>query len=141
MTRRARALARSFAEGRIFEGGFARQWFIKKHLFKGSPLFRSDSQFDHDVCVTRIYKWMERPRGEVRGAERGGGRLAPGCESAGGRGRLHPMAIRRVAVIEVIAILCPVSSAVLAVVLFLSRPWPVFSRSLARTRCQVCGIV
>lgn len=24
-------------EGRIFEGGFARQWFIKKHLFKSSP--------------------------------------------------------------------------------------------------------
>lgn len=28
---------RHSAEGQIFEGGFARQWFIKKHLFKGSP--------------------------------------------------------------------------------------------------------
>lgn len=35
-------------------------------------------------------------------------------------GRIHPTAIRRVAVIEVIAILCPVSPAILAIVLFLS---------------------
>lgn len=37
-----------------------------------------------------------------------------------GNGRIYPTAIRRVAVIEVIAILCPVSPAVLAIVLFLS---------------------
>lgn len=35
-------------------------------------------------------------------------------------GRIDPTAIRRVAVIEVIAILCPVSPAILAIVLFLS---------------------
>lgn len=71
--------------------------------------------------------------GEGKGTREGGWLRA----ASGERGRIYPMAIRRVAVIEVIAILCPVSPAVLAVVLFLSRPRPVFSRSLPRTRCQV----
>lgn len=47
------------------------------------------------------------------------GWFAAGCARVEG-GRIHPMAIRRVAVIEVIAILCPVSPAILAIVLFLS---------------------
>ena len=33
-----RMSAEETAKGQIFEGGFARQWFIKKHLFKGSPI-------------------------------------------------------------------------------------------------------
>jgi len=48
----------------------------------------------------------------------GGGWFASSCARAED-GRIHPTAIRRVAVIEVIAILCPVSPAILAIVLFL----------------------
>jgi len=58
-----------------------------------------------------MYKWMEW-------AEMAGW-FASGCARVYD-GRIHPTAIRRVAVIEIIAILCPVSSAILAIVLFLS---------------------
>lgn len=61
----------ALAEGRISEGGFARQWFIKKHLFKGSPLpdptANSTATF---VSLGYINGW------NVRGE---GGRLALGC--------------------------------------------------------------
>ena len=86
-------VGRETAKGQIFEGGFARQWFIKKHLFKGSPIPVSDSQFDRATSVSPcLYKWM--------------GRGAATRENRHAR----PTAIRpRVAVIEVIAILCPVN--------------------------------
>lgn len=87
------SVGRETAKGQIFEGGFARQWFIKKHLFKGSPIPVSDSQFDRATSVSPcLYKWM--------------GRGAATRENRHAR----PTAIRpRVAVIEVIAILCPVN--------------------------------
>lgn len=87
------SVGRETAKGQIFEGGFARQWFIKKHLFKDSPIPVSDSQFDRATSVSPcLYKWM--------------GRGAATRENRHAR----PTAIRpRVAVIEVIAILCPVN--------------------------------
>lgn len=87
------SVGRETAKGQIFKGGFARQWFIKKHLFKGSPIPVSDSQFDRATSVSLcLYKWMERG-----GDREGESTLAPR--------RYRP----RVAVIEVIAILCPVN--------------------------------
>lgn len=99
---------------------------LRSTCLKAAP-FRSDSQFDHDVCVTRIYKWMERA--EVAGW------FASGCTRAED-GRIHPTAIRRVAVIEVIAILCPVSPAIHAIVLFL----PISRGPLFHLHCLGRGV-
>lgn len=104
---------RMVRDGNAAKGEFSRvvsrvNGLLRSTCLKAAP-FRSDSQFDHDVRVTPIYKWMERARG--------GGSWLAGFGANGGvwdkrNARIHPTTIRRVAVIEVIAILCPVRAPV-----------------------------
>ena len=143
---------RETAKGHIFEGGFARQWFIKKHLFKGSPISYPTANSTATSVLLRLYKWMKRENGMGR---RGGG---TGRVGARVRRSVHPTVIRRVGVIEVIAILCPVNPTVLASSPSLNDPPPSFfptvfvlpsaSRRLSTTLPvsldelrRVCGIV
>lgn len=52
---------------------------LRSTCLKAAP-FRSDSQFDHDVCVTRIYKWMEQA---------GVADWLAGWQATGGRGTVE----------------------------------------------------